>query len=258
VGRVSNKAVQRLGGQTLRLDANQTTGAVDPCVAACNRQPFHFPASAIAWLWLCLSQSVDMFWTSRKSQNVKRPNLAEGLAALERCGIRKRDDVSVDDILYSTGGNLDDPIDYPQLLCVIGSDVERHPFRPKSDDLWHFDTECIVDDGDYLRIAGRLVQLSKGTLAILNMSDHVSIEESVAWLEFEFLGKRVHWDFEVQDDWVDAGVFSQFVRLFHQVPSDSRFTYGDLGGQDCLIGFSTEQQRRALTTLTGVNFEWLT
>ena len=189
---------------------------------------------------------------------MKLPTLGEGLAALEQCGISKRKDVSVEDILYSTGGNLNDPIDYPQLLCVIGSDVERDDFRRMSDDLWHFDTECIVDDGDYVRIAERLAWLSNGALAISNVRDHVSIDESVAWLELDFQGKRVHWDFEVQDDWVDATVFTRFVQLFQSAQSDARFTYGDLGGQDCLIGFSTDEQRQALTKLTGVKFQWLT
>jgi len=188
---------------------------------------------------------------------MKASTLAEGLAALEHCGVRKRDDVSIDDILYSTGGSLSDPIDYTHLLCVIGSDVERDDFRPKSNELWHFDTECIEDHGDYVRIAERLTLLSKGTLPISNLSDHVNIEESVAWLEFDFQGKRIHWDFAIQDDWVDATVFTRFVQLFRAVPSNARFTYGNLDGQDCLIGFATDEQRGALTALTGVKFEWL-
>ena len=187
----------------------------------------------------------------------KRPTLAEGLATLEQCGIRKRDDVTMDDILFSTGGSVNDPMDYPHLLCVIGSDVERGDFHPKSNDLWHFDTECIVDAGDYVRIASRLALLSKGALAITNLSDHIDLEECVAWLELDFQGRRIHWDLTVQDDWVDANVFTQFVKLFQIVPSAARFTYGNLGGQDCLIGFATEQQRLALTALTGIKFEWL-
>jgi hypothetical protein len=187
----------------------------------------------------------------------RRPTLAEGLAALERYGIRKRDDVSIDDILHSTEGTLSDPIDYRKLLCVMGGSVKRGDFRPRSNDLWHFDTECIEDEGDYVRIAERLVLLSKGALTISEVSDHINIENAEAWLELGFLGKRVHWDLTVQDDWVDATIFSRFVKLFQAVPSEARFTYADLGGQDCLIGFSAEEQRNALTNLTGVKFEWL-
>jgi hypothetical protein len=198
-----------------------------------------------------------MFSLFRKSGDAKQPTLAEGLAALEGCGIRKRDDVSIEDILYSTGGTLSDPIDYRILLCVMGSNVERDDFRPKSDDLWHFDTECITDGGDYRQIATRLALLSKGGLEIADVSDQVSIEESVAWIEFNFRGERLHWDLAVDNDWVDASIFTRFVGLFRNVASAARFTYGDLGGQDCLIGFATDEQRNALTKLTGMKFEWL-
>jgi hypothetical protein len=209
------------------------------------------------WPWLSSVSLVSMFSIFGKSNKDKQPTLAEGLAALERCGIRKRDDVSIDDVLYSTGGTLNDPINYAQLLCVIGSQVERDKFQPKSNDLWHFDTECIEDHGAYVRIAERLVLLSKGALTITELSDHINIEDSQAWLELEFQGKRIHWDLAVQNDWVDATVFSRFVQLFQAVPSQARFTYANLGGQDCLFGFSTDEQRHALKNLTGVNFEWL-
>jgi hypothetical protein len=187
----------------------------------------------------------------------KQTVLADGLAALEQCGIRRCDNVFIDDILYSTGGTLVDQISCPQLLCVVGSDVERDDFRPKSTDIWHFDTECIVNHGDYVAIAEQMMALSKGRLAISEPADHVYTDKSVAWLEFNFQGKRVRWDFKVHDDWVDTTIFTLFVLLFSVIPSPARFTYGDLGGQDCLIGFSTESQRQALSALTGMKFEWL-
>ncbi|HEY1170901.1 MAG TPA: hypothetical protein VGH19_05980 [Verrucomicrobiae bacterium] len=198
------------------------------------------------------------FGKSDKSKKVQLPTLAEGLAALESLGIRKRADVTIDDLLHSTGGTADEPTEYSSLLCILGGEVERGDFQPISDDVWHFDTECIVDHGDYTRIAEQLFRLSKGALAISNIKDYVSTEESVAWLEFDFHGKRVHWDFTVQDDWVDASVLSNFSKLFRETPSTAHFTYGNLGGQDCLIGFSTEEQRLALSKLTSIQFDWLT
>jgi len=199
-----------------------------------------------------------MSWFKKsKPEEPAEPTLSEGLAALEQCGIRKRDDVSIDDILFSTGGTADDPIDYVHLLCLLGSDVERDDFRPKSNDIWHFDTECIYDDGDYVQIANRLVTLSKGALSITNLQDRIDFEKSLAWLEFDFRGKRIHLDLKLQDDWVDPDVLSRCAELLLNFQTEPRFTYADLGGQDCLIGFATEKQRRALTALTGLQFEWL-
>jgi hypothetical protein len=164
----------------------------------------------------------------------------------------------MEDILYSTGGSLDDPVDFLDLLCLLGGESERRPYKMMSDDIWHFDTECIVEDGDYIAIAERLQHLSKGALEISALADHVCFEDSEAWIEFDFQGNRIHWDMEFDSDWVDATVFTRFVKLFSSVPSQARFTYGNLGGQDCMIGFATDEQRQALSALTGLKFEWLT
>jgi hypothetical protein len=187
--------------------------------------------------------------------NQKMVTLAEGLSLLEDCGVRRRADATIDDLLFSTGGKLDDPIEFVHLLCLLGGTVERGSFQPVSDDLWHFDTECIYGSGDYVSIAERLRSLSKGALVITDLADDFRIEDGVAWLEFKFRYQKIRWDFEVKDDWVDATIFSRVVELFGKVDSASRFTYADLGGQDCLIGFATEEQRHALTQLTGLCFE---
>lgn len=193
----------------------------------------------------------------RKKVSAPKPTLSEGLAALERCGISKRSDVSLDDILFSTGGTAEDRIGYDELVWTLGDDIERDDFRPISDDIWHFDTECIYEDGDYVEIAARLQRMSRGALQISGVEAHLDVDQSQAWLEFDFQEKRIHWDLKVNNDWVDESVFTRFVALFASVPSEARFTYGDLGGQDFMIGFSTEEQRKALSELTGIKFEWL-
>lgn len=195
-------------------------------------------------------------WFSKKDSTSKL-TVAEGLAALEQHGISKRPDVPLDDILFSTGGSAEDSTDYVSLLCTLGGECERGDGHLMSDDIWHFDTECIYEEGDYVSIVERLQRMSKGALALSAFVDHVDTEASEAWLEFDFQGTRIHWDLKVNDDWVDESVFTRFVRLFASAPSEARFIYGDLGGQDCLIGFATEAQRRALSTLTGIKFEWL-
>jgi hypothetical protein len=79
-----------------------------------------------------------------KPEKPAEPTLSEALTALEQCGVRKRDNVSMEDLLFSTGGTANDPIDYVGLLCLIGGDVERDDFRPISDDIWHFDTSVFM------------------------------------------------------------------------------------------------------------------
>jgi hypothetical protein len=62
---------------------------------------------------------------------------------------------------------------------------------------------------------------------------------------------------EVDDDWVDPLVFCRFVDLLAERQADRRYTYLDLGGQDCLIGCCTDEQLKSLRKLTGLQFKWL-
>ena len=80
--------------------------------------------------------------------------------------MRVRPGISRDDLLHSLGGTMESAVDWVQLLCVLGSEVERGDFERISDDIWHFDAECIEDHGDYLRVVERFVILAKGALAL--------------------------------------------------------------------------------------------
>lgn len=198
-----------------------------------------------------------MFSWFRKNVPIQNLTVPEGLAALSQHGISKHDDVTLEDISSSIGGRPGHPMDYVDLLCALGGESKRRRWQHRSDDIWHFDTECICEDGDYVSIAKRLLHLSKGALGISSLADHVDVEASEAWIEFDHHGLRMHWDLEVDNDWVDAAIFTKFVSLFAATSSEARFTYGNLGGQDCLIGFSTEAQRKALSSLTRIEFVWL-
>ena len=76
--------------------------------------------------------------------------------------------------------------------------------------------------------------------------DRVDIDEGKAWLRFKCQGKPIHVDCEVQDDWVDTGLFGHFVGLLETCDPKKVFIYFDLGGQDCIIGCVTRQQYASL------------
>lgn len=62
------------------------------------------------------------------------------------------------------------------VLTRMGGEAEdAQPAGPSgflSDDIWHFDTECIEDVGDYSRIAARLAALAKGELPLEGIGRH--------------------------------------------------------------------------------------
>jgi hypothetical protein len=71
-------------------------------------------------------------------------------------------------------------------------------------------------------------------------------------------GQTQKWIAKVDNDWVDSTVLSRFVTLLEFRRTEKRFTYIDLGGQDCLVGCATPDQKTALTVATKMKVEWLT
>lgn len=144
------------------------------------------------------------------------------------------------------------------VLAVLGGEIEEHPWgRRFSDNIWHFDTECIEDHGAYIAITKRMRDLAGGDLPLQNIRDYVDVEQGIAWLEFELDGERIHWDMKMDNDWVDVTIFGRFVALMSKRKTKRRFTYFDLKGQDCLIGCCFPAQFTALRKKTGLDFEWL-
>jgi hypothetical protein len=173
---------------------------------------------------------------------------------LAAIGIRRRPGVSDADLLLSLEGTMDSPVDWVDLLCVLGGDVERGKFGRISDDLWHVDAECIVEDGDYVRLLERFVILARGALPVQNLRDHVDLENGVAWVEFDLDGQTSHWDLPVSDDWMAPELYSHLQALVAS-RSDNRFFITALG-QDSLIGFGTAALKEKLSGLSGLKFAW--
>ena len=181
--------------------------------------------------------------------------VAQALEQLANLGVRVRASISQDDLLYSLGGKMDSPVDWVALLATVGSEVERGQFERISDDIWHFDAECIEDAGAYVDVLNRFVILTKGALPLTEIRDHVDIEAGEAWVEFTLDGKKEHWDLEVNDDWVDPELYSRLQNLVAERGAGKRFFIAGLG-QDSLISFGDEQMRKTLSRLSGLEFEW--
>jgi hypothetical protein len=140
------------------------------------------------------------------------------------------------------------------VLVGLGMTEEHPPWRNHCANVWHFDTECIEDDGAYVRIAQRMMEMAQGSLPITNLRDHVDVESEVAWLEFEVGGAKKHIDLVVKDDWVDASIFGHFVDLLENSDPTKIFLYHDLGGQDCIIACAAIEQYQQMRH-AGLAFE---
>ena len=188
--------------------------------------------------------------------------LEEQLRTLASCGISLATGLGPEALTISFDRTAFESDPYRLARLVMGGEAETEaqasPSGYLSDQIWHFDTECIEDHGAYATIATRLHTLAQGALPLEQIEDYVDVDEGQAWVGFRLEGRPYRWEAEVKDDWVDPTILSRFAALLAQRDQGRRFTYIDLGGQDCLIGCSTEEQRSALQRTTGLKVEWLT
>ena len=194
---------------------------------------------------------------SRKKSAPNKPTVAvsSGLKQLAEIGVHIRQKIPVEEVLRSLGAGMESDVDCVSLLCVLGSEIKRADFERVSDDIWHFDAECIEDHGAYVSILDRFVILSKGVLPITNVRDFVDVQEGQAWVEFSLDGKKEHWDLEVSDDWVDPNLYSRLQALAVARGAGKRFFIAGLG-QDSLISFGDDVMRKQLSTFSGLEFQW--
>lgn len=190
-----------------------------------------------------------------------RVPLNEQLLVLAECGISLAASVTPDVLTRSLSRESYEGEPYRLLLCIMGAETEAELHAGlatyPSDNIWHFDTESIEDQGSYAAIAQRMAVLAQGDLPLERVEDYVDLEGEEAWLSFSLDGRPYKWHATVDDDWVDPSILTQFTELLDSRKTLKRFTYIDLAGQDCLIGCATSEQRAFLEFRTGLKVDWL-
>jgi hypothetical protein len=172
----------------------------------------------------------------------KAQTLEEKLSVLEACGLKLASPFTPDELLKSWDRDKYETEGFDLVLVGLGMTEEQPSWRNHCVNLWHFDTECIEDHGDYKKIAERMVEMTQGSLTLEDIQDYVDVEQKQAWLSFVFGEQRVKIDFKVEDDWVDAAIFTRFVDLLKRSDPSKIFVYYNLGGQDCILGCVTRRQ----------------
>ncbi len=176
---------------------------------------------------------------------------------MAECGIRLKPEFSIETLLETFPREKYETSLYAGVVIRMGGTLEREPWTPLSNNVWHLDTECIEGAGSYAYVAERFRDLSQGELPIENIRDWVDVENGDAWIEFELNGETMHWGARIKEDWIDPEIVSHFCALLSAQNRTRRYTYFDLKGQDCLIGCATEEELRRLRKETGLRFSWL-
>ena len=137
---------------------------------------------------------------------------------------------------------------------LIGGNY-RHSNAPSTDKFYELDTEAIYNTGDYAWIVENISRITNGELAIENIRDFVDFEKGVAWVSFTCRDDNYKWDLEVDNDWVDEGLFEMFQSLAEKYNTRGRFTYF-LGGQNVILGFCTLEELNRIREATGLDIVW--
>lgn len=194
----------------------------------------------------------------------KRRSLEEMLAALASCGIKLREGMSIDrafgqntKIISEISRATLEKEGFEGVLAVVGEELlDKTTYKslgPLSDDVWHFDSECIEDHGDYKLIAENLCRLTKGDLTFDRIEDFVDVEEETAWIELTKSGQTEHLDLKVRNDWVDPAVFALLQRRLVETDAPKRFAVRGLG-QDAVVVCQTPEGLETLQQATGLRF----
>ena len=113
--------------------------------------------------------------------------LEEQLAALDAIGIKLNEGATVEDLLYSYDRAEYEKQPFDALLFMLGSEIEREPWgRYFSSVAWNFDAECIVENGDYVRIVNRLAELA-------GVSNYMSGVRTVSTWMLALQRWNIHW-----------------------------------------------------------------
>ncbi len=179
------------------------------------------------------------------------------LDTLAECGVMPNPGVGPSELLARHSEREYETSPFKLLLSELGTESQEPPHSPLSDNVWHMRAECISGHGDYIKVAVRMAALAEDRLPIESIYDEFDWRQGVAWLGFTLHQHEYRWPARIEERWIDPNILSRFVALLDQQDTDCRFTGLDLGGQDCLIGCTTNQQFAALRKLTGLDIEWL-
>ncbi len=197
----------------------------------------------------------EKFFKKKKDNNI---DFKKQLEVLGKLGISLNPEVTVHNLLKEMKFSNFVSNDYLSLLIVMGCEFQNSDniWIKFSNNIWYLDTECIEDNGDYIRVAERLIAMANGELKINNLNDYIDIENKEAKVYFELNEKLYNWELVVDDDWLDMNIFSKFNDLLSELNSHKKF-YVSAIDQSILVGIFNKIQLNEINKLIDVEFEFM-
>ena len=179
--------------------------------------------------------------------------LTEQLNKLSELGLTLSAGANTEDLyIFETREELETEA-YKGIIEALGYEIERSPYTPVCNKLWMCDYERIEDHGAYVDVIKRLELMTDKALKLSEIKDYVDVEEGKAWVEFICEGKRIHWDADVDNDWLDPYIITKYDALLKEKQIDMRIysnhtDYGQVG----FFGAFTHEQYKVFSKLSKV------
>jgi hypothetical protein len=186
---------------------------------------------------------------------VKLETQLDKLAELE---LVLNSDVTIDDLLYSIDRAELEREPFERLLFLFGIEAEREPWgRRICNQVWNFDTECIITTGDYVNIVQHLCLLIGKPDYLTALVDHINIDDtnmaaSECWLEYNIGDRRRHWQIEANDDWVDMMTITY---VMEDLQHDGKQFYSKDNGQAMILFYLDRSTAEKLSDLCDEDLE---
>ncbi|AIQ14299.1 hypothetical protein [Paenibacillus durus] len=188
----------------------------------------------------------------------KRITLEDQINTLNELGISLETNISIDYLFEHFDREEYEQDPYYTLLIVMGGEFgnEKDELVIVSNDVWHFDMECVEDEDIYAELANKMIILAKGKLPLQNIKSMVDHDHEVAWFSFELYNKEYNWELQYNYDWFDIGFVEKFSDLCSELQLEERYIFLNLE-QDCIISFCTLDQYNQLNKLMKYKFEFM-
>lgn len=144
---------------------------------------------------------------------------------------------------------------YNLLLSVFGSEYEKEDeeWEANSNNIYHFDTECVEDNGAYITVLNNLKRISNGSFDIETVNDSVDIEARKANVSFFYRGKEHKWNLKVDDDWFDVNLIEKINKLM-KINGESKQFYRYSPDQTIILICVDLETKEKIEQLTGEKY----
>ena len=173
--------------------------------------------------------------------------LEKQIEKLAELGLPLNDGITIEDFLLSWPRAQYEEAPFDLVLYSFGAEVEEEPWgRLFCDRVWNFDAECIVDNGDYVKIVEQFHRITGGRKQLDELSDRVDLEGSQASLRYTIDGVRRDLDVPVDNDWADPGTVQI---IMDDMQAEGFDFFGKDNGQATVWFYMTRQNAHALNLL---------